>query len=114
MGLPNSPLDLLECPAAAAGFATADSTHASGADGGSSSTSGSSGCVGRTATSSGDRWAVAELAASGEEPLGRLYLPQYLLLALAILMPPLGERNVNLKLFHHQMRPCGGCTGGST
>ena len=41
-------------------------------------------------TSAGDRWALARLAASGEEAEGRCALPQYLLLARTLLAPPLG------------------------
>lgn len=46
--------------------------------------------VGRTAASDADRWGVSQLAASGEEAIGRILLPQYLLLALSVLLPPLG------------------------
>lgn len=45
---------------------------------------------GRSAASAADRWGAAGLAASGEELLGRVLLPQYLLLALSLLLPPLG------------------------
>ena len=46
--------------------------------------------MGQAAASADDRWAVAQLSASGEEVVGVLARPQYLLLALAILLPPLG------------------------
>jgi len=48
--------------------------------------------LGADDTSAGDRWALASLAASGEEVEGRVRLPQYLLLARALLLPPLGAR----------------------
>lgn len=54
------------------------------------SSSGGGGGLGKSTASTADRWAVGALAASGEEVLGRIYLPQYLLLALSILLPPLG------------------------
>jgi len=50
--------------------------------------------LGADDTSAGDRWALAGLAASGEEVEGRVRLPQYLLLARALLLPPLGARLV--------------------
>ena len=46
--------------------------------------------LGADPTSAGDRWALARLAASGEEVEGRCALPQYLLLARTLLLPPLG------------------------
>lgn len=46
--------------------------------------------LGADPTSAGDRWALARLAASGEEAEGRCALPQYLLLARTLLLPPLG------------------------
>ncbi|KAK9827709.1 hypothetical protein WJX81_003255 [Elliptochloris bilobata] len=46
--------------------------------------------LGGVSTSAGDRWALARLAASGEEAEGRCALPQYLLLARTLLLPPLG------------------------
>ena len=46
--------------------------------------------LGGDPTSAGDRWALARLAASGEEAEGRCALPQYLLLARTLLLPPLG------------------------
>lgn len=56
------------------------------------------GALGRSAASAADRWAVRQLAASGEEALGRVYLPKYLLLALCILLPPLGATALMLLL----------------
>ena len=41
--------------------------------------------------------AAGALAASGEETIGRIACPQYLLLALSLLLPPLGE----LKILSH-------------
>jgi hypothetical protein len=38
----------------------------------------------------GDRWAMGQLSASGEDVEGRLRLPQYLLLARTLLLPPAG------------------------
>ena len=38
----------------------------------------------------GDRWAMAQLSASGEDVVGRIRLPQFLLLARTLLLPPLG------------------------
>lgn len=46
--------------------------------------------AGQAAASAGDRWALAQLSSSGEEVLGVLACPQYLLLALTLLLPPLG------------------------
>lgn len=39
----------------------------------------------------GDRWAVSHLSASGEDVIGRLRVPQYLVLARTLLLPPLSE-----------------------
>ena len=46
--------------------------------------------LGTSATSEGDRWAIQQLAASGEDVVGQPASPQYLLLALVILLTPLG------------------------
>ena len=46
--------------------------------------------MGHDSTSSADRWALQQLAADGEEVVGRIHLPQYLLLARTLLTAPLG------------------------
>ena len=38
-----------------------------------------------------DRWAVVQLSVDGEDPVGLVQLPQYLLLARCLLLKPLGE-----------------------
>ncbi|BDA46600.1 Tetratricopeptide repeat protein 27 [Coccomyxa sp. Obi] len=45
--------------------------------------------LGSDTTSPGDRWAVAQLSASGEDVVGRVRVPQYLLLASTLLVHPL-------------------------
>lgn len=57
-------------------------------DGGSGK--GVSAPVGCTAASDAVQWGVSQLAANGEEVLGRILHPQCLLLALTVLLPPLG------------------------
>lgn len=49
-----------------------------------------SGPLGQDTISPGDRWAVQRLCVNGEEPRGRCFLPQYLLLARIVLLTPLG------------------------
>eukprot|EP00891_Asterochloris_glomerata_P006781 jgi/Astpho2/6781/Aster-x0741 len=46
--------------------------------------------LGRAAASADDRWAVAQLSVDGEDPVGLVQLPQYLLLARCLLLKPLG------------------------
>ena len=46
--------------------------------------------LGTSATSEGDRWAIRKLSAGGEDVIGQPAAPQYLLLALVILLTPLG------------------------
>ena len=46
--------------------------------------------LGTSSTSEGDRWAIQQLSAGGEDVVGRPAAPQYLLLALVILLTPLG------------------------
>ena len=46
--------------------------------------------MGQDSTSADDRWALQQLAADGEEVVGRIHLPQYLLLARILLTAPLG------------------------
>ena len=46
--------------------------------------------LGTSAMSDGDRWATQRLGASGEDVVGNPAVPQYLLLALVILLTPLG------------------------
>jgi len=48
--------------------------------------------LGTSTTSEGDRWASQQLAAGGEDVVGQPAVPQYLLLALVILLTPLGTR----------------------
>ena len=48
----------------------------------------------------GDRWAVSQLSASGEDVVGRLRVPQYLLLARNLLLPPLGEFHIDPAFCH--------------
>ena len=93
--MPGSPIDLVAAAAAADGDSSSltidSSRRGDGSDSGSGVAAARAGAaLGRSAASAGDRWAVGQLAASGEEALGRVYLPQYLLLALCILLPPLG------------------------
>lgn len=47
--------------------------------------------LGRDTASNGDRWAAQKLAVDGEEVLGKVHLPQYLLLSRILLTTPLGE-----------------------
>jgi hypothetical protein len=93
--VPESPIDLVAAAAAADGDSSSLTDDSSRRGGRSCSGSGvaaarAGAALGRSAASGADRWAVGQLAASGEEALGRVYLPQYLLLALCILLPPLG------------------------
>lgn len=87
-------MDLAAAPAAGGGSSpNIDSTSSRselGSVGGDIAPARAGAGLGRSAASGADRWAVRQLAASGEEALGRAYLPQYLLLALCILLPPLG------------------------
>lgn len=47
------------------------------------------------AFTAGDRWAIEELSASGEDVVGRIRLPQHLLLARRLLLPQLaGELSI--------------------
>ena len=57
--------------------------------------------TGQAAASADDQWAVAQLSASGEEVVGVLARPQYLLLALTVLLPPLGVQFVLNTLYQH-------------
>ena len=55
--------------------------------------------LGADATSAANHWAMQRLAASGEEVEGLCSLPQYLLLARMLLLPPLGaDRDVSSSL----------------
>lgn len=65
-------------------------TSRSNGDDGSQAAGNEAASVGRTAASDADRWGIGQLAASGEEAVGRILYPQYLLLALSVLLPPLG------------------------
>ncbi|EFN57654.1 hypothetical protein CHLNCDRAFT_142791 [Chlorella variabilis] len=57
---------------------------------GSSPRAGASGAgFGRDSTGPGDRWAAAQLSESGEDLIGRMQYPQYLLLARMVLLAPL-------------------------
>lgn len=47
--------------------------------------------LGRDTASKGDQWAAQQLAVDGEEVLGKIYLPQYLLLARTLLTPRVGN-----------------------
>ena len=47
--------------------------------------------MGQDSTTNDDRWALQQLAADGEEVVGRIHLPQYLLLARTLLIAPLGR-----------------------
>lgn len=47
--------------------------------------------LGRDAASEGDRWAAQQLSVDGEEVVGKVHLPQYLLLSRILLTAPLGE-----------------------
>lgn len=46
--------------------------------------------LGRDAASEGDRWAAQQLSVDGEEVLGKVNLPQYLLLSRVLVTAPLG------------------------
>lgn len=50
-----------------------------------------SNALGRNAASPGDRWAAQQLSVDGEEVLGKVQLPQYLLLSRLLLTARLGE-----------------------
>ena len=47
--------------------------------------------LGHDTASNGDQWAAQQLAVDGEEVLGKVHLPQYLLLSRILLTTPLGE-----------------------
>eukprot|EP00884_Botryococcus_braunii_P019461 jgi/Botrbrau1/6199/Bobra.0344s0039.1 len=53
-----------------------------------------SGPLGQDTVSPGDRWAMERLCINGEEPRGRCFLPQYLLMARILLLSPLGWSTV--------------------
>ena len=57
--------------------------------------------LGRGAASEDDRWAVAQLSVNGEEVVSTVHRPQFLLLALAVLLPPLGASATLLQLPRH-------------
>ena len=48
--------------------------------------------LGRDTASKGDQWAAQQLAVDGEEVLGKVHLPQYLLLSRTLLTACLGEQ----------------------
>lgn len=75
--LPECPFDLDGAAAAAGG----------GQDAAACPTSSSG--FGRDSASPGDRWAAAQLSESGEDLVGRIHFPQYLLLARIVLLAPL-------------------------
>ncbi|PSC75849.1 tetratricopeptide repeat 27-like protein [Micractinium conductrix] len=60
-----------------------------GGGGGGGESSASDAGFGRDSTSPGDRWAAAQLCEDGEDPVGRIHSPQYLLLARLVLLTPL-------------------------
>ncbi|KAL4448097.1 hypothetical protein ABPG75_005316 [Micractinium tetrahymenae] len=95
--LPECPFDWLD-PAAEQDWAERrraeqarhEGSGDAGADGSSSSTAAeSSAGFGRDSTSPGDRWAASQLSENGEDLVGRIQCPQYLLLARSILLAPL-------------------------
>ena len=47
-----------------------------------------------------DLWAVVQLSVDGEDPVGLVQLPQYLLLARCLLLKPLGEANFTVSSAH--------------
>ena len=49
--------------------------------------------LGRNAASEGDRWAAQQLSVDGEEVLGKVQLPQYLLLSRLLLTARLGKHS---------------------
>ena len=54
--------------------------------------------MGQDSISDADRWAMRQLSSNGEDLAGRCMLPQYLLLALHILLLPLGARPPSLQV----------------
>ena len=51
--------------------------------------------LGRDTASQGDRWAAQQLTVDGEEVLGKVHLPQYLLLSRVLLTARLGQYTIN-------------------
>ena len=49
--------------------------------------------LGRDTVCKSDQWAAQQLAVDGEEVLGKIHLPQYLLLSRILLTTPLGEHS---------------------
>ena len=60
--------------------------------------------LGQGSTSKEDRWALQQLAVDGEEVVGRVHLPQYLLLARTLLVTPLGMASSPTGLSHSGMK----------
>ncbi|KAL4859782.1 Tetratricopeptide repeat protein 27 [Chlorella vulgaris] len=86
IALPECPFDWLSEAAAAEWRQGLDPCIAvGGGDGAGSEAAG----FGRDSTTPGDRWAAAQLSESGEDLIGRVQYPQYLLLARMALLAPL-------------------------
>lgn len=93
LALPECPFELLDAAAAAEwqqqNAAAAPGGGAAGGGADSDAAAAPSAGFGRDSTSPGDRWAAAQLSESGEDLVGRIRLPQYLLLARLVLLAPL-------------------------
>ena len=54
--------------------------------------------LGRDRASEDDQWAAQQLAVDGEEVVGKVRLPQYLLLARTLLTAPLGKHTLRMSV----------------